>query len=184
MHDVIHTDQGPAFRNEFLEELTRLSKVVHSFATAYSKEENGIVERANQEVMRHLRDILFDARVHDKLSYEQLSMVQRIMNIVEKAATEVTPVELILNNSIRLSARILAPPGSNTPGSQVTLSDTLDNWVVRQHKHRHTSYSLTATYSLSTTHVLQSIQFTCTCCSHHLLVAVTNSYRNIADHSK
>ena len=59
--------------------------------------------------MRHLRAIHFDARMHDKWSYEQLPMVQRIMNTVEKTATEVTPAELILNNSIRLSARILAP---------------------------------------------------------------------------
>ena len=34
--------------------------------------------------MRLLRAILFDARVHDKWSYEQLPMVQRIMNTVEK----------------------------------------------------------------------------------------------------
>jgi transposase InsO family protein len=62
--DVMHTDQGPAFRNELFSELSRLSKVKHSFATAYSKEENGIVERANQEVMSHLRAMLFDSRVH------------------------------------------------------------------------------------------------------------------------
>ena len=91
--DVIHTDQGPAFRNKLFAELTRLSKVKHSFATAYSKEENGIVKRANQEVMRHLRAIPFDARVHDKWSYEQLPMVQRIMNTVEKTAMGVTPAE-------------------------------------------------------------------------------------------
>jgi hypothetical protein len=42
-----------------------MSEVENSFATTYSKEENGIVERANQEVMRHLRAMLFDARVHD-----------------------------------------------------------------------------------------------------------------------
>jgi transposase InsO family protein len=75
--DVIHTDQGPVFRNELFSELSRLSQVEHSFATAYSKKENGLVERANQEVMRHLRAMLFDARVHDKWSYEQLPMVQR-----------------------------------------------------------------------------------------------------------
>ena len=130
--DVIHTDQGPAFRNELFSELSRLSQVEHSFATAYSKEENGLVERANQEVMRHLRAMLFDARVHDKWSYEQLPMVQRIMNTVEKTSTGVTPAELILNNSIRLSNRILAP-GSANPTSQVALSDTMDNWVARQH---------------------------------------------------
>ncbi len=56
--DVIHTDQGPAFRNELFSELSRLSQVEHSFATAYSKEENGLVERANQEVMRQLRAML------------------------------------------------------------------------------------------------------------------------------
>ena len=103
-----------------------MSEVEHSFTTAYLKEENGIVERANQEVMRHLRAMLFDARVHDKWSFEQLPMVQRIMNTVEKTSTGVTPAELILNNSIRLSNRILVP-GSANPTSGVALSDTMDN---------------------------------------------------------
>ena len=53
--EVIHTDQGPAFHNELVQELLRLCAIENSFATAYSSEENGIVERANQEVMRHLR---------------------------------------------------------------------------------------------------------------------------------
>ena len=58
-----------------------MSAVERSFATAYSKVENGIVERANQEVMRHLRAKLFDARVHDKWSFEQLPMVQRTSSV-------------------------------------------------------------------------------------------------------
>ena len=53
--EVIHTD--------LITELTRLCGIDHSFATAYSSEENGIVERANQEVLRHLRALLFDSRV-------------------------------------------------------------------------------------------------------------------------
>ena len=72
----------------------------HSYATAYSSEENGIVERANQKVLRHLRALLFDSRVHDKWSFEQLPLVQRIMNTVEKTSTGVTPAELILNHFI------------------------------------------------------------------------------------
>ncbi len=63
--EVIHTDQGPAFHNELVQELLRLCAIENSFATAHSSEENGIVERANQEVMRHLRALLFDSRVHD-----------------------------------------------------------------------------------------------------------------------
>ena len=104
--DVIHTDQGPTFRNELFSELARMSTVEHSFAIAYSKEENGIVERASQEVMRHLRAMRFDARVHDKWSFEQLPMVKCMMNTVEKTSTRVTPAELILNISIRLSNRV------------------------------------------------------------------------------
>ena len=42
------------------------------------------MERANQEVLRHLNAILFDSRVHDKWPFEQLPMVQRIMITVEK----------------------------------------------------------------------------------------------------
>ena len=74
-------------RNELFLDLSRLFKV------KYSKEENGIIERANQVVMRHRRAMFFDSRVHDKWSYEQFPMVQRIMNTVEKTST---PAELIL----------------------------------------------------------------------------------------
>ena len=76
----------------------------HSFATAYSSEENDIVKRANQEVLRHLRNILFDSRVHDKWPFEQLPLVQRIMNTVEKTSTGVIPAELILSHAVRLSS--------------------------------------------------------------------------------
>ena len=108
--EVLHTDRGTAFHNELVAELLRMTGTEQSLATAYSSEENGIVERANQEVLRHLNAILFDSRIHDKWSYEQLPMVQRIMNTVEKTSTGVTPAALILNNSIRLTERILLPP--------------------------------------------------------------------------
>jgi len=85
-----------------------LCAIEQSFATAYSKEENGIVKRANQEVLRHLRALLFDTRAHDKWLFEQLPLVQRIMNTEEKTTTGVSPAELILNHSIRLSAHIMA----------------------------------------------------------------------------
>ena len=78
-------------------------------ATAYSSEENGIVVRANQEVLRHLRSLLVDSRVHDKWTFEQLPLVQRIMNTVEKTSSGVTPVDLILSHSIRLTSHIMSP---------------------------------------------------------------------------
>ena len=56
------------------------------------------------------------------------------MNTVEKTSTGATPTELILNNSIRLPNRILAP-GSANPTNRVALSGTMDNCVARQQTH-------------------------------------------------
>ena len=96
---------------------------------SWSSEENGIVERANQEVLRHLRALLFDSRVHDKWWCEQLPLVQRIMNNVEKTSTGVAPAVLILSHSIRLSSHIM------TPISSVGLEwyIPMDEWISRQH---------------------------------------------------
>jgi hypothetical protein len=40
-----------------------MTGVEQLLTTAYSSEENGIVERANLEVLRHLNAIMFDSRV-------------------------------------------------------------------------------------------------------------------------
>ena len=56
------------------------------------------MDRADQEVLRHLRALLFDNRVHDKWSFEQLPLVQRIINTVEKTSTGVTPVDYIIRS--------------------------------------------------------------------------------------
>ena len=135
---MVHTDRGTAFHNEIIEELLRMTGVEQSLTTAYSSEENGIVERANQEVLRHLNAILFDSRVHDRWSFEQLPMVQRIMNTVEKTSTGVTPAQLMLNNSVQLSKQILRsdrvsyPPDTTTPSQQIALSDRMEEWIREQ----------------------------------------------------
>ena len=115
-----------------------MTSVEQSLTTAYSSEENGIVERANQEVLRHLNAILFDSRVHDKWSFEQLPIVQRIMNTVEKTSTGITTAQLILNNSIQLSKqilrsqRVLYPLDTTNPSQQIALSDRMDEWIAGQ----------------------------------------------------
>ncbi len=115
-----------------------MTGVEQSLTTAYSSEKNGIVERANQEVVRHLNAILFDSRVHDRGSFEQLPMVQRIMNTVEKTSTGVTPAQLMLNNSVQLSKQILRsdrvsyPPDTTTPSQQIALSDRMEEWIREQ----------------------------------------------------
>ncbi len=145
LNHVIHTDQGPAFHNELVQELLRLSAIENSFATAYSSEENGIVERANQEVMRHLRVLLFDSRVHDKWSFEQLPLVQCIMNTVDKTSTGVTPADLILSHSIRLTSHIMSPISGSVDSSDISLLDRMDELISR---HVCTAYTISCCVTL------------------------------------
>ena len=78
--EVVHTDRGIAFHKELIAELLHVAGTKQSLTTEFSK-----------EVLRHLNAILFDSRVHCKWSYEQLPMMQCIMNTVEKTSTGVTP---------------------------------------------------------------------------------------------
>ena len=109
-----------------------MSNSKHELTTAHPKEENAIVERANQEVIRHLRALLFDKRVYNKWSFEELPQVLRIMNTVEKTATGVTPAELILNNSVRLTKRIFTEPSTMDRSKLKSMSGQLDTWISRQ----------------------------------------------------
>ena len=84
-------------------------------------------------MLRHLNALLFDKCVRDKWSYDQLPLVQRIMNTAEKSSTGLIPAELILNNSIRLSERIETQASAQGTKSQVALSDRIDEWVARQY---------------------------------------------------
>jgi hypothetical protein len=56
----ILTDGGSQFSNEQIKELIALVGCQHTICLAYSKEENSIVERANKEVMRHLRALVYE----------------------------------------------------------------------------------------------------------------------------
>ena len=60
------------------------------YTTANSKQENAIVERANRETMRHLRNIVMDKRAIDEWSRE-VPLVQRIMNSMVHSSTGVRP---------------------------------------------------------------------------------------------
>ena len=100
------SDQGPSFINDIIEELTLMLGIDHMPTMAYSKEENGIVERANKEVLRHLRNIIFDKRIIKSWSI-YLPLVQRIMNASVHHSTGVTPAQLLFGNAVNLDRGLL-----------------------------------------------------------------------------
>jgi len=96
------SDRGSQFVNEVIHELFILLEVEHEFTMAYSKEENGIVERANREVNRHLRDLLWDKRVYDQWSFACIPLVMRIINSEVKTSTGCSPAQLLYGDAVNL----------------------------------------------------------------------------------
>jgi transposase InsO family protein len=75
----IMTDRGSQFMNQTLTHLTTISGIRHHLSIPYSKEENGIVERANKEVNRHIRNILADTDcIHEWP--QMLCMTEKLLN--------------------------------------------------------------------------------------------------------
>jgi hypothetical protein len=104
----IQSDKGTQFVNETIKELTLIMGNQHLTTLAYSKEENAIVERANKEVMRHLRAFIYDIGVHEGWS-KKLPLVSRIMNSSVHSATGVSPASLLYGNSIDLDRGVFLP---------------------------------------------------------------------------
>ena len=76
------------------QELFTLTNSVSIYTTPNSKQENAIVERANREVMRHLRGIIYDERVINEWSI-YLPFTQRIMNSMIHSSTGLKPCVIV-----------------------------------------------------------------------------------------
>ena len=116
----ILSDNGPAFVNEVVSNLTRVMDGEWLLTIAYSKQENAIVERSHRETLRHLRAILNHRKVRSKWS-KYLPFVQRIMNAAKKERIGVSPGQLLFGNAIRLDTNILqVPKNLESEGKSVT----------------------------------------------------------------
>ena len=88
------SDQGSQFLSDIVQQLFELTSIRSIITTPNSKQENAIVERANREVMRHLRGIVYDERVLREWSLH-LPFVQRIMNSMVHASTGLKPCQIV-----------------------------------------------------------------------------------------
>lgn len=75
----ILSDRGPQFVNELIAAVLKAVGIRHVMSLAYSKEENGRIERANREILRHLRAFIGHSKVVDDWVLK-IPFVQRIMN--------------------------------------------------------------------------------------------------------
>ena len=104
----IVSDNGTQYCNEIIDELITIWGAEHLRTVAHSHEENGIVERANKEILRHLRALIFDERNKDKWS-DNIPIIQRIINTTVHESIGCTPHQLLFSNSIDILPEVFLP---------------------------------------------------------------------------
>lgn len=105
------TDSGSNFLSQLIAGLMERLGSDHFLTNAYSKEMNGLVERQNKEILRHLRNIIFDQRIGNKWS-KYTPLVQRVLNSSRNSATGLSPAEMVFPNGLQLDKSILTESSS------------------------------------------------------------------------
>jgi hypothetical protein len=107
------TDNGTQFMNELITEFTQLTNTDKDSIQPYSSEENGIVERSNKEVVRHITSMTNE--IKKKASYKiYLPLAQRILNSMIHSSINVSPSQIIFGNSVDHDSHFLYRPTKNT----------------------------------------------------------------------
>lgn len=105
----IITDYGTQFENELWAHLSVMNGVKKLSSMPYSKEENSIVERANKEVVRHLRFLLLESTLKGKFT-RFLPLIQRIYNSSPNVSIGTSPAVLLYGNAIHLERHLVNTP--------------------------------------------------------------------------
>jgi hypothetical protein len=128
---VIH-DGGTEFTNGTVKELFAMCGIENIKTLAYSKEENGMVERANKEVMRHIRNILFHTNIVKNWE-DHLGQVMHIMNNQKRGTSFPSPARLLFGDQICTDANLFLPAQAVfADGAQVVLSEWAANMITQQ----------------------------------------------------
>jgi len=90
----IRSDNGTQYVNHVVEELLKKVNVHHHRTIPYHPQANGIVERANQEIMRHLRCLVVDLDSANNWA-QMLNIVQYILNHTVHSSTGETPFDML-----------------------------------------------------------------------------------------
>jgi hypothetical protein len=117
------SDGGSQFVNSIIFQFLELIGIDHNITLAYSKQENGIVERSNKEILRHLKAIIYEKDILPKWS-KYLPMVHRIINSTINTSLNVSPAQIIYGGALNLNRGfIVSIENKEKFDSEVTLSE-------------------------------------------------------------
>ena len=90
----IWTDGGSQFTATVAQDMGKWLQVKQTVIVAYHPQGNGLVERRNAEVMKHLRALVFETRLKKQWSI-MLPLVQRIVNSLVDSSLGTSPARLM-----------------------------------------------------------------------------------------
>lgn len=101
----IMSDQGSQFKNQLISQLCTFFEVRQRFSLPYRPQANGIVERSNREILKHLRAIIMDKKVLRSWSI-YLPLVQRIINASFHRSIGTCPMRLLFGDFLTVDRGI------------------------------------------------------------------------------
>jgi hypothetical protein len=108
----IKTDGGTQYSAALISALLERLQTQHIYSIPYRPSSNGVVERANREVLRHLRALVYDSRLPECWP-DYLPLVQRILNATPCAISGIAPVQLVFGNRVSINRGLLHPFSGN-----------------------------------------------------------------------
>jgi hypothetical protein len=123
----IQSDRGSSFVNKIIKEFLELEGSEHILSVQYSHPENTIVERCNKEVVRGIRNYLYDNKLATKQWTNAIPYTIRIHNNTMIETINCSPADIIFGRRINQSPNILI-----TPEERDDNHETLEEWNLRQ----------------------------------------------------
>ena len=100
-------DRGRQYDNISIDEVIKYLGSQELKTRGGSHQENGIIERANKEIIKHLTAIIHEGYIREKWS-SYTPLVARIMNAIPNNSTGIAPAKIIFGiNSVNLDRELL-----------------------------------------------------------------------------
>ena len=134
----VRSDQGTEFHNAIMDCLCKMFHCTQRFTIGYRPQANGIAERLNREIIRHLRSIVLSNRIRSRWSIG-LPLVQRIVNAHDVAATGYAPATIVYGGTVDLDRGLMSefkPQSGQTLNQYMKrLYDYQNNAIMASQRH-------------------------------------------------
>ncbi len=96
---AVRSDKGSQYMANMFQQLLQVMDLAHVTSLPYHPRANGLVERANAELGRHLSALTLDKRVTKTAWSSALPIVQRIMNTTPCRTTNIAPARIMFGDA-------------------------------------------------------------------------------------